>query len=145
MSLSPTYLDKIVGPNDDSAVGRRRVWPPPDLDVVAARIDYLAFRAAEPELRRRARSTEALIWRLLGSGWGRAARSAAPRSAEWREVADEKLSRYVSACYTVAERFNGEDRNVLRLSGALPIGFFDEVEKEVRRAADADRHATRRH
>lgn len=122
---------------------RRRPWPPADVDVTEARISYLAFRAAEPELRRRARSTEALIYRLLGSGPGRGFWRE-PRRLEWHTIEDEKLARYVSACYTVAERFNGEDRNVLKLSGALPIGFFDEVEKEARRAAEAARPAPKR-
>ncbi|HVV75698.1 MAG TPA: hypothetical protein VHC43_06640 [Mycobacteriales bacterium] len=124
-------------------MGRKRVWPPPDIDVNEARVSYLAFRAAEPELRRRARSKEALIYRLLGNGMSRGMRPE-PRRLEWREVEDEKLRRYVSACYAVAERFNGEDRNVLKLSGALPIGFWDDVEEEVRRAAAAERRKPRR-
>jgi hypothetical protein len=114
------------------------------VDIAEARIDYLAFRAAEPELRRRARSTEALIWRVLGNGWGRSARSAGPRRAEWRDIEDEKLSAYVAACYTVAERFNGEDRNVLKLSGALPLGFFDDVEREIRQASKGGRDGSSR-
>lgn len=114
-------------------MSRKRVWPPPDVDVKEARIDYLAFRAAEPELRRRARSIASFLFRLLGNG-PRAVVSRQPHRPEWREISDEKLRDYVSACYVVAGRFNGEDRNVLKLSGALPIGFFEEVEKEVRRA-----------
>jgi hypothetical protein len=123
---------------ENRVVRKKRAWPPPDIDLSDVRIDYLAFRAAEPELRRRARSTEALVWRILGNGPTRGIRRE-PRRLEWREVEDEKFSRYVAACYSVAERFNGEDRNVLKLSGALPIGFFDEVEKEVRREAKAER------
>ena len=52
-------------------------------------------------------------------------------ASEWREVEDERFQEYVLATYAVAQRFNGEDRNVLRWYGILPLGFFDEVEKEV--------------
>jgi hypothetical protein len=124
-------------------MSRSRPWPPPEVDVNEARISYLAFRAAEPELRRRARSAEALIYRLLGNGVARGFWRE-PRRLEWHAVEDEKLRRYVSACYAVAERFNGEDRNVLKLSGALPIGFFDEVEWEARRSAETERRRPRR-
>ena len=107
-------------------------WPPDDVDVREAAIDYLAFLAARDELRRRSRSGFALFTRLLAATTGRGMTSTRG-TAEWREVESEKFQDYVLATYAVAQRFNGEDRNVLRLSGILPPGFFDEVEKQVRR------------
>jgi hypothetical protein len=94
--------------------------------------DYLAFCAAKDELRRRSQSAESLLMRALVATPARIRPEGARNRAEWREVEDERFQSYVVACYAVAARFNGEDRNVLRLAGILPTAFFDDVEAEMR-------------
>src|SRR3954469_13551755 len=118
---------------------RRRTWPPSGLDPWQTSIDYLAYVAAKPELERRARSGRTLLMRIAGSGG-----TLVHGSQEWRQAASDKLRSYVVACYAVAQRFTGEDRNVLCLSGALPRSFFDDVEAEVARLRREARGARRR-
>ena len=107
--------------------------------------DYLAFCAAKDELRRRSRTAESLLMRVLGAGPNSGLRTR--NIAEWHEVEDERFQTYVVACYAVAAKFNGEDRNVLRLAGILPTAFFDDVEAEMRRMKkqnDASPHGSAR-
>ncbi|MFL6238550.1 MAG: hypothetical protein ACJ735_03510 [Actinomycetes bacterium] len=102
--------------------GRRaRAWPPPGGPY---RDERLAFFAARDELRRRSRGRTRIrrLVHLLWDLW------------DWSYKPGGSIDhRLVLACNEAAGKFDALEREKLRLTGALPSWFFDEVHRLARK------------